>query len=156
MVVVTTFAVGWFANWLVPELTLGAALVLGAVVAPPDAVAAVAVGRKLGLPRRMMAILKGESLVNDAAALTLFALATAAVTGRKIAIGSPVLYFLYEVVGGVLVGLVLSFAVMPTAELSALVQRVQRVSEARANVDRAEEVSDYEAKALRANSTMRC
>ncbi|PTR36873.1 sodium/proton antiporter (CPA1 family) [Rhodococcus sp. OK611] len=111
MVVVTTFAVGWFANWLVPELTLGAALVLGAVVAPPDAVAAVAVGRKLGLPRRMMAILKGESLVNDAAALTLFALATAAVTGRKIAIGSPVLYFLYEVVGGVVVGLVLSFAV---------------------------------------------
>ena len=51
MVIVTTVAVGYFANLLVPELTLGAALVLGAVVAPPDAVSAIAVGRKLGLPR---------------------------------------------------------------------------------------------------------
>ncbi|TQF74141.1 Na+/H+ antiporter [Rhodococcus spelaei] len=108
MVVVTTVAVGFFANWLVPEFTLGAAFVLGAVVAPPDAVAAVSVGRRLGLPARMMAILKGESLVNDAAALTLFALSVAAVTGKKIAIDSPILFFLYEIVGGVLVGLVLS------------------------------------------------
>ncbi|MFC4603415.1 Na+/H+ antiporter [Rhodococcus kronopolitis] len=105
LVLVTALAVGFFADWLVPEFTLGAALVLGAVVAPPDAVAAVAVGRRLGLPARVMAILKGESLVNDAAALTLFALTTAAVTGRKIAIDSPVVFFLYEIVGGVLVGL---------------------------------------------------
>ncbi|OZC52636.1 Na+/H+ antiporter [Rhodococcus sp. WWJCD1] len=108
MVIVTTVAVGWFANLLIPELTLGAALVLGAVVAPPDAVSAIAVGRKLGLPARMMAILTGESLVNDAAALTLFTLAVASVTGSRIELGSPVLYFGYEIVGGVLVGLVLS------------------------------------------------
>lgn len=108
MVVVTTFVVGYFSNWLVPELTLGAALVLGAVVAPPDAVAAVAVGRKLGLPSRMMSILTGESLVNDAAALTLFTLAVASVTGEKLELGSPILFFGYEIVGGVLVGLVLS------------------------------------------------
>ncbi|MCZ4076579.1 Na+/H+ antiporter [Rhodococcus sp. H36-A4] len=108
MVLVTTFAVGYFANWLVPEFTLGAALVLGAVVAPPDAVAAIAVGRKLGLPSRMMAILTGESLVNDAAALTLFTLAVASVTGQRIAIDSPILFFAYEIVGGVLVGLVLA------------------------------------------------
>ncbi len=108
MVVVTTVAVGYFANWLVPELTLGAALVLGSVVAPPDAVAAVAVGRKLGLPSRMMAILTGESLVNDAAALTLFTLTVASVTGKKIAIDSPILFFAYEIVGGVLVGWILS------------------------------------------------
>ena len=108
MVVVTTFVVGWFADWLVPEFTLGAALVLGAVVAPPDAVAAVAVGRKLGLPARMMSILTGESLVNDAAALTLFTLAVASVTGKRIEIDSPVLFFAYEIVGGVLVGLILA------------------------------------------------
>lgn len=111
MVLVTTLAVGFFADWLVPEFTLGAALVLGAVVAPPDAVAAVAVGRRLGLPTRIMAILKGESLVNDATALTLFALTTAAVTGRKIAIDSPVVFFLYETAGGVLVGLAFAVAV---------------------------------------------
>ncbi|MGB3370525.1 MAG: Na+/H+ antiporter [Rhodococcus sp. (in: high G+C Gram-positive bacteria)] len=108
MVIVTAVAVGYFANWLVPELTLGAALVLGAVVAPPDAVAAIAVGRKLGLPSRMMAILTGESLVNDAAALTLFTLAVASVTGKKIEIDSPVLFFAYEIVGGVIVGLILA------------------------------------------------
>ncbi len=108
MVIVTTVVVGWFANLLIPELTLGAALVLGAVVAPPDAVSAIAVGRKLGLPARMMAILTGESLVNDAAALTLFTLAVASVTGSRIELGSPVLFFLYEIVGGVLVGLVLA------------------------------------------------
>ncbi|GGG22055.1 sodium/hydrogen exchanger [Rhodococcoides trifolii] len=108
LVVVTTAAVGFFAFWLVPELTLGAALVLGAVVAPPDAVAAVAVGRKLGLSNRVMSILTGESLVNDAAALTLFTLTTAAVTGSRTGIDSPVLFFVYEVVGGVGVGLVLS------------------------------------------------
>ncbi|MDZ7928701.1 MAG: Na+/H+ antiporter [Rhodococcus sp. (in: high G+C Gram-positive bacteria)] len=108
MVIVTTLAVGWFANLLIPELTLGAALVLGAVVAPPDAVSAIAVGRKLGLPARMMAILTGESLVNDAAALTLFTLAVASVTGSRIELGSPVLFFLYEIVGGVLVGLILA------------------------------------------------
>lgn len=111
MVVVTAAAVGVFANWLVPELTLGAALVLGAVVAPPDAVAAVAVGRKLGLPERMMAILKGESLVNDASALTLFTLAVAAVTGRRIAIDSPIGYFAYEIAGGVLIGFALALLV---------------------------------------------
>ncbi|GAA4489090.1 cation:proton antiporter [Rhodococcus olei] len=111
MVLVTALAVGAFANWLVPELTLGAAIVLGAVVAPTDAVTAVAVGRKLGLPDRMMAILKGESLVNDATALTLFTLATAAVTGRRIAIDSPIVYFGYEITGGVLVGLALSLLV---------------------------------------------
>lgn len=108
MVIVTAVAVGYFANWLVPELTLGAAFVLGAVVAPPDAVAAIAVGRKLGLPSRMMAILTGESLVNDAAALTLFTLAVASVTGKKIEIDSPVLFFAYEILGGVIVGLILS------------------------------------------------
>lgn len=108
MVIVTTVAVGYFANLLVPELTLGAALVLGSVVAPPDAVSAIAVGRKLGLPARMMAILTGESLVNDAAALTLFTLTVASVTGSRIELGSPVLFFLYEIVGGVLVGFVLS------------------------------------------------
>ncbi|MBY6538255.1 Na+/H+ antiporter [Rhodococcus sp. BP-349] len=108
LVVVTTVSVGYFSYWLVPELTLGAALVLGAVVAPPDAVAAVAVGRKLGLPARMMAILTGESLVNDAAALTLFTITVASVTGSRVGIDSPLLFFLYEVVGGVAVGYVLS------------------------------------------------
>lgn len=110
-VLVTAFAVAFFAEWLVPELTFGAALVLGAVVAPTDAVSAVAVGQKLGLPKRVIAILTGEGLVNDATALTLFTVAVSTVVGTQVFVDSPVVFFGYEVVGGVAVGLVLSVTV---------------------------------------------
>ena len=66
----TAFAVGFVAYHTVPALTPAAALTLGAIVAPPDAVSATAVGRRLGLPRQMMTLLGGESLLNDATALT--------------------------------------------------------------------------------------
>ena len=59
LVVVTALVVGVFASWVVPALTLGTAIVLGAIVAPPDAVTAVAIGTKLGLPKRVMSILTG-------------------------------------------------------------------------------------------------
>ena len=68
----TTFAVGFVAYHTVPELTVAAALVLGAIVAPPDAVSATAIGRRLGLPRQIMTLLGGESLLNDATALTAY------------------------------------------------------------------------------------
>ncbi|CAM2772029.1 Na+/H+ antiporter [Prescottella defluvii] len=106
LVLVTAFAVGFFSNWLVPELTLGAALVLGAVVSPTDAVSAVTVGRKLGLPKRVLAILTGEGLLNDATALTLFTVGVASVAGTRVVVEQPMLFFLYEVVGGVTIGLV--------------------------------------------------
>ncbi len=77
------------------------------MVAPTDAVSAVAVGRRLGLPNRVIAILTGEGLVNDATALTLFTVAVSAVVGAKIPV-HPVVFFGYEVVGGVLIGLVLA------------------------------------------------
>jgi len=110
-VLATAFAVAFFANWLIPELTFAAALVLGAVVAPTDAVSAVAVGQKLGLPKRVIAILTGEGLVNDATALTLFSVAVAAVAGTQVFGDSPVLFFGYEVAGGVVIGLVLAVIV---------------------------------------------
>lgn len=107
-VLATAFAVAFVSDWLVPQFTFGAALVLGAVVAPTDAVSAVAVGHKLGLPRRVIAILTGEGLVNDATALTLFSVAVAAVSGTRGLVDSPVLFFGYEVVVGVAIGLVLA------------------------------------------------
>ncbi|GAB3757744.1 cation:proton antiporter [Microlunatus parietis] len=114
LVVATTLVVGGAANIMVNELTLGAALVLGAVVAPPDAVSAVAIGRRLGLSKRVMTILTGESLVNDAAALTLFTITTVAVTQQTAFIESPVLFFGYGAVVGLLVGLVLAVIVLRT------------------------------------------
>ncbi|MGV0785077.1 cation:proton antiporter [Mycolicibacterium sp. XJ775] len=110
LVVVTAFAVAAVSSWLVlVPLTFGLALVLGAIVAPPDAVTAVAVGRKLGLPKRVMAILTGESLINDAAALTLFSIAVAQVAGSHTFIENPFLLFGYSATIGPLVGSLLGY-----------------------------------------------
>jgi len=81
LVVLTAVVVAVVAWWVVPGLPLTAALVLGAVVAPPDAVSAAAIGRRLGLPRPVMTVLSGESLINDAAALTFYKVALAATLG---------------------------------------------------------------------------
>lgn len=107
LVLVTTSVVGAVSASIIPGMTLAVATVLAAVVSPPDAVTAVAVGRKLGLPSRMMTVLKGESLINDAAALTLFAFATATVTGRHLFIDNGFLYFIYAVVAGIVIGMVI-------------------------------------------------
>lgn len=111
LVLVTTVAVGFVAHWLVPGLPLASALVLGAVVSPSDSVAAAAIGRRLGLPRPVMTLLTGESLVNDATALTVFRVTIAAALGTATSWGSGVLTFLIASVGGVLVGLVLGWLV---------------------------------------------
>ncbi|MFF3315654.1 Na+/H+ antiporter [Streptomyces sp. NPDC003035] len=106
-VLFATVAVGWLAYVLVPDLPLTAALVLGAVVAPPDAVAATAIARKLGLPNRITTILQGESLVNDATAITAFKVALAAAVGEGIGWAGGVGEFALAAVGGIGVGLVL-------------------------------------------------
>ena len=84
----TTFAVGFVAYKTVPEVTVAAGLTLGAIVAPPDAVSATAIGRRLGLPRRIMTLLGGESLLNDATALTAYKVALAAAIGTAASWGS--------------------------------------------------------------------
>jgi len=70
-VVVTTVAVAGAGHWLF-GLPLGVAFMLGAIVSPPDVVAPLAVAERLGMPRRITAVLEGEGLVNDATALILF------------------------------------------------------------------------------------
>jgi Na+/H+ antiporter len=82
LVVVTAIAVAAVIHWLVPDLGWPAAFVLGAIVSPPDAVAATAIFQRLGAPSRIVAILEGESLINDASALVLYSFAVvAAVSG---------------------------------------------------------------------------
>ncbi|MEU8982091.1 Na+/H+ antiporter [Streptomyces sp. NPDC048309] len=106
-VLFATLVVGWAAYLIVPSLPLPAALVLGAVVAPPDAVAATAVARRVGLPSRLTTILQGESLVNDATAITAYKVALAAAVGEGATWAGGVREFLLAAVGGVAVGLVL-------------------------------------------------
>ncbi|MDR1186798.1 MAG: sodium:proton antiporter [Bifidobacteriaceae bacterium] len=108
LVIVTTVAVGAAAHLLDPKLGPAAALLLGAVVAPPDAVAASAVGRRLGLPRRVMTLLGGESLINDATSLTLYRITLAAIyTTTSLAQGLVV--FALATAVGVAVGMGLAY-----------------------------------------------
>jgi len=100
----TTFAVGVVAFHTVPELTVAAALTLGAIVAPPDAVSAAAIGRRLGLPRQIMTLLGGESLLNDATALTAYKVALAAAIGTAATWQSGLETFALAAAGGVVVG----------------------------------------------------
>jgi monovalent cation/hydrogen antiporter len=109
--VFSALVVGLVAWWLVPGLGLAAALVLGAVVAPPDAVSALSIGRRLGLPRRVMTILGGESLVNDATALTMFRVFVAVAAGGGISIVEGFGMFLLAAVGGTAIGLAIGWVV---------------------------------------------
>ena len=103
LVVVTAFAVGAVVEWLVPDIGWAAAIAIGAVVAPPDAVAATAVARRIGLPRRVVTILEGESLLNDATALVALRTAIAAL-GGSVAMAEVGLDFAVAAGGGVLIG----------------------------------------------------
>jgi CPA1 family monovalent cation:H+ antiporter len=91
---------------LLPELSWAVAFALGAIVAPPDAVAATSIAQRLNLPRRLITILEGESLLNDASALVAYRVAVAAALTSVFSIGGALLDFAVASVGGVLLGLV--------------------------------------------------
>ena len=111
LVLVSAAVVALVAVWLVPHLPFAAALLLGAVVAPPDAVAAAAVGRRLGLPRRVMTLLTGESLINDATSLTLYKVALAGVATGAWSLQAGLRVFAVSVLVGVGAGLAIGWAV---------------------------------------------
>jgi monovalent cation/hydrogen antiporter len=108
LVLFTTLAVGLVVNAMVPGMGFAAALTLGAIVAPPDAVAATAIFQRLGVPRRIVTILEGESLINDATSLIAYRAASAAALGLMTfsLLGSTV-DFIVVAIGGVLVGAVI-------------------------------------------------
>ena len=104
---VTTFAVAWIAHSLVPGMPWAAAIALGAIVAPPDAAAASAILRQLHIPHRMVVILEGESLLNDATALLIYRLAVSATMGSTFST-SVVAWQALAMVGSVLAGFLLA------------------------------------------------
>lgn len=81
LVVISAVVVGFLLTWLLPGLPLAAVSALGAVVSPPDAVAATSIGKRLGVPSKLVTVLEGEGLVNDATALVLLRSAVAAIAG---------------------------------------------------------------------------
>ncbi|MEX3984774.1 Na+/H+ antiporter [Paraburkholderia sp. EG287A] len=108
----TTWAVGVVAHWAVPSLPWAACFALGAVVSPPDAVAAKAVLERLALPRRLMVLLEGESLLNDAAGLVLFRFAVAAALTGVFSEPNAALSFVGLALGGIVVGAVVGYVVV--------------------------------------------
>jgi monovalent cation/hydrogen antiporter len=107
LVIVTTLAVGTALKLLVPECPWSAAFVLGAIVSPPDAVAATAILSRLNIPRRVVTILEGESLVNDASGLVLYKFAVAAVLTGTFSLLDASVQFAGVAAGGVVVGVLL-------------------------------------------------
>src|SRR5271170_6920965 len=104
----TTVAVA-YAAWATIALPLTVGFVLGAIVSPPDAIAATAIARRLGLPYRLVVVLEGESLINDAAGLVLFRFAVVAVTTGAFSIPAAGMEFVRLAVGGIALGLAVAW-----------------------------------------------
>ena len=106
LVLFTTLVVGLVVNVLVPTMGLAAAFALGAIVAPPDAGAATSIFRRIGAPPRIVTILEGESLINDASALIAYRFAVAAALTGTFSLASASIAFVAVGLGGILVGVV--------------------------------------------------
>ncbi|HEV8162918.1 MAG TPA: cation:proton antiporter, partial [Actinomycetota bacterium] len=105
LVLVTMSAVAVVAHTLVGGLPWAAAFALGAIVSPTDPLAATAIARRLGVPRRLVTVLEGESLVNDATALVAYRVAVGAVVAGSFTLWEAGLRFVVGTVGGVAIGL---------------------------------------------------
>ena len=111
LVIVSALAVAAAARLLIPGMTWPVALALGAIVAPPDAVAATAVASRLAVPRRIVTLLEGESLLNDATALTLYALALKMALGGAVGPRTAVTTFAGAMLGGAAIGVVVGWVI---------------------------------------------
>jgi CPA1 family monovalent cation:H+ antiporter len=111
LVLITAVVTGAALTAVVPGVPLAAAIALGAAVAPPDPVASLAVAQRAGLPPRLITLIEGEGLLNDATALTAFEVAVAAASGEEFSLGAASLRFVLAAVGGVAVGLVVAWLI---------------------------------------------
>lgn len=109
LVIVTTLAVGATLKFLVPGIPWAAAFAFGAIVSPPDAVAATAILSRLNMPRRIVTVLEGESLVNDASGLVIYKFAVAAVATGAFSLSDATIQFGGVAIIGILIGMAVSW-----------------------------------------------
>ena len=110
LVAVSAAIVAAIAMALVPGMTWPLAAALGAIVSPPDAVAATAIAQRLAVPRRVVSILEGESLLNDATALTIYRAAiSAALAAVAVSVVGSLASFVFVALGGILIGVVVGW-----------------------------------------------
>src|SRR3954451_12419619 len=117
LVLATALVIGVGFALFVAGATAAAGIALGAAVAPPDPVAALAVGRKAGLPPRLITLIQGEGLLNDATALTILAVAVSAARGDGFSTPAALGQFLMASVGGVAAGLAVAYGIRPLRRL---------------------------------------
>ncbi|MFL5560182.1 MAG: Na+/H+ antiporter [Gemmatimonadaceae bacterium] len=118
LVLVTSVAVALVARMLVPGMPWAVAIALGAIVSPPDAVAAEAILSRLPVPRRVTVILGGESLVNDASALILYRTAVAAAVTGVFSWGESIVRFFIDAGIGTLIGLLVGWLIVRASRLT--------------------------------------
>src|SRR2546430_1450874 len=109
LVLFTIVSVAFLAHFFIEGLPLTAGFVLGAIVSPPDAIAATAIAERLRIPRRIVTILEGESLVNDATALVAYRLAVAAVVTGSYSLSHATIQFFLVAIGGIGIGLAVGY-----------------------------------------------
>ena len=112
LVVFTVLGMGFFINWMIPSMPLAVAFALAAVVSPTDPIAVSAIAQRVPIPKRMMHILEGESLLNDASGLVCLRFAIAAALTGAFSLQQATLSFLWLALGGVAVGLGVTWAVV--------------------------------------------
>ena len=111
LVLTTMLVVAAVAHFLIPDLSWQGAFVLGAVVSPTDPTAASAIAERLGLPRRIVALIEGESLVNDGTALVAYKFAVVAVVTGTFSLADAAGDFVLNVIGGIAIGLGIGFLI---------------------------------------------
>lgn len=111
LVLFTVLGMGFFIDWLIPSVPLAVAFALGAILSPTDPVAVSAIAAGNPIPPRLMHILEGESLLNDASGLVCFTFAVGAMMTGGFSIGAASMSFLQEAGGGVVIGLAISWGV---------------------------------------------
>src|SRR5882724_11259024 len=109
LVLTTMMGVAWVAHSLIPSIPWAAAFALGAIVSPPDAVAATSVIRRLPVPHQIRVVLEGESLVNDATALVALQFAVVALMTGTFSLGQAAARFVIVALGGTALGLLIGF-----------------------------------------------
>ncbi|AHE53727.1 Na+/H+ antiporter [Sphingomonas sanxanigenens] len=114
LVIFTVLGMGLFIHWMIPSMPLAVAFALAAVISPTDPIAVSAIAQRVPIPKRMMHILEGESLLNDASGLVCLRFAVAAALTGAFSIQTAALNFLWVAIGGIAVGVGVTWAVART------------------------------------------
>ncbi|WP_313370133.1 Na+/H+ antiporter [Achromobacter animicus] len=112
LVILTVIGVGYLIHWMIPDVPLPVAFAIAAIVSPTDPVAVEAISRRVHIPRRMMAILEGEALFNDASGLVAFRFAVAAAATGTFSLAQATMSFFWVAIAGLSIGAGLTWLIM--------------------------------------------